>query len=76
MVLSQAGGVREYGIAEAEIPLPLLWRRPIFAVFEMDGMDARANGFWWRLKFVVVDVPRNHRGRRDVPPLALLRIYT
>lgn len=29
VVLSHAGGVREYGIALALMPLPLLWRRPM-----------------------------------------------
>lgn len=42
VVLSQAGGVREYGMAEALMPLPLLCRRPIVEVlfdrYQFDGL--------------------------------------
>ena len=32
MIFNQAGGVRLYGIADAEMPFPLLCRRPIATV--------------------------------------------
>ena len=40
-VLNHAGGVREYGMAEAEIPFPLEWRRPIWKYYVGKNFDSR-----------------------------------
>lgn len=34
VVFNHAGGVREYGMAEADMPFPLLWRRPMATSLE------------------------------------------
>jgi len=34
VLLNQVGTDREYGMAEALMPLPLLWRRPMIAVLK------------------------------------------
>ncbi len=42
VVLSHAGGVREYGIALADIPLPLLWRRPMIERYAVDRRSLKS----------------------------------
>ena len=44
--LSHDGGVREYGMAEADIPLPLLWRRPMIAAGWMIEGAFLKGGCW------------------------------
>ena len=67
MVLSQAGGVREYGIADALIPLPLLCMRPILAVL---SKCARGDVSRWLL---LVEIQNRVRAKKcaDAGPPSL-----